>query len=108
MVLSIFIALGFIIYLAIGMIRQISETKLLTEELKKYGSKKLLITLDRNKISENESYFIFEAKERDLFDSKSITRRLMRKCGRQKLPCIFWLTEDGKIKSEKLNEANIN
>ena len=106
MFIAIYIAIGFIIFLAYGLIKQALENSYLINELSKYNDKKLLSTTHSIE-SKSEKYEILVVSESDLIDAKSLTRRLMKKCGIQKLPCLFWLSEEKTINSEVINEGKI-
>jgi len=93
----------------IGVSRQYSTTKFLKTELSKYDGNKLLLVEENHdfQVDENEhEYQVVYVSAMTINDNKSFPKRLIRRTGVQKLPCMFWLSDDGEIQYELKTNAN--
>ena len=103
---ALYIAIGFIIFLALGSIKQHRDNNYLRKLLKSYNGKSLLFSLNETGDMFNEKYECILTSEQDLTNPKSDLRRLMKKTGIQELPCAFNLNEKEEIIGEKITKAN--
>lgn len=96
-----YLVIGSIVLLAIATIIQYSNRKELTRELSAFKSKRvLLLEIDdeEEQLTHLDEYSILRVNSELMDNTKGFPRRLMRKSGVQKLPCMFWLDKDGEIK----------
>lgn len=99
MILVFLIIICTIVFIAFALLKQIFEIQKLKKEILQLGSLKIILSKDEINFNP-EDYSLLLIDEHDLINPKSFTRRIMRKCGKQKLPFVFWLDEQNNIHSE--------
>lgn len=100
MLIVLILILTSIILIAFAFVNQLFETRKLKKEIQNLGNSKILISTENIDHNSNEFQLLL-IEESELIDPKSFTRRIMKKCGKQKLPFVFWLDSDNTIQTDK-------